>query len=149
MLQAELGRILAVIEPLAADDPPSLDRLLTVTEALVDHFAHEREAGRILLRSIVSPELSEESVPEGLERLERHVFAIIGAWLDRARRAGVIRNVRVRHALVNLLGLVLFYPAIADDELGHEILDGDPNSPRALRARKEELAAFLRGAFAP
>jgi len=149
MLQAELGRILAVIEPLATDDPPSLDRLLAVTEALVDHFAHEREAGRILLRSIVSPELSEESVPEGLERLERHVFAIIGAWLDRARRAGVIRNVRVRHALVNLLGLVLFYPAVADDELGHEILDGDPNSPRALRARKDELAAFLRGAFAP
>src|SRR4029450_10344223 len=64
MLQAALGRILAVIEPLPADDPPSLDRLLTVTEALVDHFAHEREAGRILLRSIVSPELSEESVPE-------------------------------------------------------------------------------------
>jgi len=149
MLQAELGRILAVIVPLATDDPPSLDRLLTVADALVDHFAHERDAGLILLRSIVSPELSEETVPEGLERLERHVFAIIGAWLDRARRAGVIRNVRVRHALVNLLGLVLFYPAVADDELGREILDGDPNSPRALRARKDELAAFLRGAFAP
>jgi hypothetical protein len=36
----------------------------------------------------VSPELSEESVPEGLERLERHVFAIIGAWLDRAAVRG-------------------------------------------------------------
>jgi hypothetical protein len=47
------------------------------------------------------------------------------------------------------LGLVLFYPAVADDELGHEILAGDPNSPRALLARKDELAAFLRGAFAP
>ncbi len=149
MLQAELGRILTVIEPLATDTPPSLDQLLTVAGALVDHFAREREAGLILLRSIVSPELSDKTVPEGLERVERHVFTIIGAWLDRARRAGVIRNVRVRHALVNLLGLVLFYPAVADDELGREILGGDPNSPRALRARKEELASFLRGALAP
>ena len=127
MLQAELGRILTVIEPLATDTPPSLDQLLTVAGALVDHFAREREAGLILLRSIVSPELSDKTVPEGLERVERHVFTIIGAWLDRARRAGVIRNVRVRHALVNLLGLVLFYPAVADDELGREILGGDPD----------------------
>ena len=149
MLQEELGRILAVVEPLTADDPPSLDRLIAVTDALVDHFAEAREAGPILLRSIVSPELDEETIPAGLESLERRIFMIIGAWLDRARRAGVIRNVRVRHALVNLLGLVLFYPAVAEDDFGREILDADPSSPRALRGRKEELTAFLRGAFAP
>ncbi len=119
MVQEELGRILSVVEPLMTDDPPSLDHLIAV------------------------------AIPEGLESLERRIFVIIGDWLDRARRAGVIRNVRVRHALVNLLGLVLFYPAVADDELGREILDADPSSPRVVRARKEELTAFLRGAFAP
>lgn len=149
MLQQELGRILTVVEPLVADDPPSLDRLIAVANALVDHFAEAREAGPILLRSIVSPELDEETIPEGLESLERRIFVIIGVWLDRARRAGVIRNVRVRHALVNLLGLILFYPAVAEDELGREILAADPSSSRALRGRKEELTAFLRGAFAP
>ncbi len=149
MVQEELGRILSVVEPLMADDPPSLDHLIAVADALVDHFAQAREAGSILLRSIVSPELDEATIPEGLESLERRIFVIIGDWLDRARRAGVIRNVRVRHALVNLLGLVLFYPAVADDELGREILDADPSSPRVVRARKEELTAFLRGAFAP
>lgn len=150
MLHEELGRIADVLEPLATDDPPTFERLIAVAEDVVDHFARERGAALILLRSIVSPpEIEEGDKPERMLALERRIFGTIGGWLDRARRAGVIRNVRVRHALINLLALFLLYPAIAEDDFGRELLDTDPVSPRALRARKEELIAFLRGAFAP
>lgn len=149
MLQEELGRILVVIAPLAEDREPTLDQLLDVGEALADHFARAADTGPLLLRSLVSPEIEESAIPEGLESTERQLFGTIGLWLERARRAGVIRRVHVRQALVNLLGVFLFYPAVAPDEFGHELIGADPSSTAAMRARKTELRAFLRGAFAP
>jgi hypothetical protein len=69
----------------------------------------------------------------------------LGSWLDRARRAGAIRKVRVRQALLHLLGLILFYPAITDGS--------SPDLPgrdaQSESARREELSAAVRGAFAP
>ena len=63
------------------------------------------------------------------------------------KTTGTIRRIRVRHAVVNLLGLALLYPAIADD-VGADVLPGDPRSPRGRRARREELANMLRAALA-
>lgn len=149
MLQDELGRILDVVAPLARDEPPELDHLFEVADALSDHFARTPDTGPVLLRSLVSPDLEESATPEGLASLERQIFGIIGAWLDKARQAGIIRRVHVRQALVNLLGVFLLYPAVAPDEFGQELVGGDPTAAAAMRARKTELRAFLRGAFAP
>ncbi len=149
MLGEELGRILEVVAPLADERPPRLEHLLDVGEALSDHFARTPDTGPVLLRSLFSPDIEESAIPGGLESLERQIFGTIGAWLEKARRAGIIRRVHVRQALVNLLGVFLLYPAISPDEFGHELLGTDPSSQAATRARKTELRAFLRGAFAP
>ena len=149
MLQEELGRLLDVVSPLAEDREPTLDQLLDVGEALAEHFAATPDTGPLLLRSLVSPEIEESAIPDGLESVERQLFGTIAIWLERARRAGVIRRVHVRQALVNLLGVFLLYPAIAPEEFGHELVGTDPSSASAMRARKSELRAFLRGAFAP
>ena len=149
MLHRELSRILEVVRPLADDRTPELDHLLDVGEALSDHFARTPDTGPVLLRSLFSPDIEESAIPDGLESIERKIFATIGTWLEKARRAGVIRKVHVRQALVNLLGVFLLYPAIAPDDFGRELVGGDPSAPPALRARKSELRAFLRGAFAP
>ncbi len=149
MLADELGHILEVVAPLGDDRPPELEHLLDVGEALSDHFARTPDTGPILLRSLFTPEIEESTFPGGIERLERQIFGIIGAWLEKARRAEIIRRVHVRQALVNLLGVFLLYPAVAPEEFGFELLGVDPSSAAATRARKTELRTFLRGAFAP
>lgn len=149
MLQGELSRILEVVEPLGQVAVPALEQLLEVGDQLCEHFARAPDTGPLLLRSLVSPELEESPTAEGLESVERRIFGTIVIWLEKARRAGVIRRVHVRQALVNLLGVILLYPAVAPDEFGHELLGTDPTSTPALRARKSELRAFLNGAFAP
>ena len=76
------------------------------------------------------------------------VLTLVGTWLARARAAGIIRAVPVRHTILNLMGLVLLYPAVVHGT-APEILGGDPRSEPAIEARKRELRAFLRGALAP
>jgi hypothetical protein len=75
------------------------------------------------------------------------IFTVLWNWLDRARRAGVIRQVNLRQTIFNLLGVMLFYPASAQDL--QEIAGPDPFSPAARRGWKRELGAFIRGALAP
>lgn len=144
-------RLRKVVEPYLDADPPSLERALELSDALVDHFAAEPAAARLLLRSMVAepgsalpavPQPSEESDPT------HRLVVRVGEWLDRARRAGAVRDLRVRQALLNVLALVLYYPAVAHD-LGRDVLAGDPHDARALASRKRELRAALRGLLAP
>jgi hypothetical protein len=68
-------------------------------------------------------------------------------WFDRARRAGVIRWVRIRHTLLDLMGVVVFHPATAPQL---RYLTGEaPYSPEETEKRRKELAAFVRGALTP
>ena len=88
MLHRELGRILEVVAPLALDEPPELDHLLDVADALSDHFARTPDTGPVLLRSLVSPDLEESTMPEGLASLEREIFGIIGGGSRRPAGPG-------------------------------------------------------------
>jgi hypothetical protein len=56
--------------------------------------------------------------------------------------------VPVRHTVINLMGLVLFYPAVAH-HLPAAVLRADPLAAEMLESRKVELRAFLKGALAP
>jgi AcrR family transcriptional regulator len=149
-------RLLKRLEPLLAEDPPRLETLLTALDAAVDHFAAEASAARLLMRLMVDPQLGPGSpfdVPsEGVSAAEPlgiyRVLTLVGTWLARARAAGVIRAVPVRHTILNLMGLVLLYPSVVHGT-APEILGGDPSSEPAVAARKRELRAFLRGALAP
>ena len=80
MLQAELGRILTVIEPLATDTPPSLDQLLTVAGALVDHFARERGGRRKVkaLQLFVYESDVERCVVNDPLRASREFYELVG-----------------------------------------------------------------------
>ena len=76
------------------------------------------------------------------------VLWLVGEWLVRARAAGVIRHVPVRHTVLNLMGLVLFYPAVFH-HIPVALLRADPRAPEILASRKRELRAFLEAALAP
>lgn len=145
-------RLLKRVEPILAEEPPRLETLLRALDEAVDHFAGEPAAARLLMRLMVEPPRPRGRDPfvappggeDGVERL----LARVGDWLVRARAAGVIRAVPVRHTILNLMGLVLFHPAVTWT-VPHELLGGDPRSPAACAARKRELRRFLGGALAP
>ena len=145
-------RLLKRLEPILAEDPPRFESLLDALDASVEHFAQEPAAGRLLMRLMVTsrPVASEAPVatpPGDADAIDR-VLMGVGAWLARARAAGVIRHVPVRHTVINLMGLVLFYPAVAH-HIPAAVLRADPLSPEMLESRKRELREFLRGALAP
>ena len=145
-------RLMKRIEPLLAEDPPRLDSLLAVIDAAADHFAEEPAAARLLMRLMVTT--GEDvpggafSSPDGGSTGIRGVLQSLGSWLARARAAGVIRHVPVRHTVLNLMGLTLFYPAVIHG-VPRAVLETDPGAPAILESRKRELRTFLRRALAP
>jgi AcrR family transcriptional regulator len=120
------------LEPLAADDPPSLERLSEVLVALSDHYADERAEARCALRLLLEPELAGVRAGQGATAL--------WSWLARAQAAHEIRPVSVGHAARNLLSMVLLEPvwplATAPSDRDHE-------------RRRDEIAACIRGALRP
>jgi AcrR family transcriptional regulator len=138
-------RLLERIEPLLSTEAPELEQILRASDAMVDHFAEERSAARSLVRLMVASPDFVLAVGSGDHPVDRLLIGLT-RWLDRARRAGAIRPVKVRHTLLNVMGIALFYPATAH-AIGAEILAADPWSDEALRSRKRELRAFLRGAL--
>lgn len=145
-------RLLKRLEPILAEDPPRFESLLAALDASVEHFAQEPAAGRLLMRVLVTsrPSVAHEPVatpPDDASSIDR-VLILVGAWLARARSVGVIRPVPVRHTVINLMGLVLFYPAVAH-HIPADVLRADPLSVEMLDSRKRELRQFLKGALAP
>lgn len=149
-------RLLKRLEPVLAEDPPRFESLLAALEASADHFASEPASARLLMRLMVTTRQAEPGAGEGdpfvvppgqADAIDR-VLALVGAWLARARTAGVIRHVPVRHTVLNLMGLVLFYPAVVH-HIPVALLRADPRAPEVLDARKRELRAFLQAALAP
>lgn len=145
-------RLLKRLEPILAEDPPRFESLLAALDASVEHFADEPAAGRLLMRLMVTSrglpaDTSLDATAPEAEAIDR-VLIGVGVWLARARAAGVIRYVPVRHTVLNLMGLVLFYPAVAH-HIPAAVLRADPLSAEMLDSRKRELREFLRGALAP
>lgn len=146
-------RLLKRLEPLLSQDPPHLESMLSAIDASVDHFAAEPASGRLLMRLLVNTrdpmpdaDYPFRTPPGEVDPTDR-VLLLVGEWLTRARAAGVIRRVAVRQTVLNLMGLVLFYPAVAH---GTRAMWGtDPRSEEMIASRKRELRALLEGALAP
>jgi AcrR family transcriptional regulator len=146
--EAATARVADCIRPLAAEAAPTLEGFFAVSDALVDHFSEEPEAARMIVWMMTAPRDSALNLHIG--RDEAHpvviIFTTLWAWIDRARRADVIRPVNIRQTIFNLVGLVVFYPAAAEASY----LSGDePFSAKARRIRKEELRLALRGMLEP
>jgi AcrR family transcriptional regulator len=145
--------LLKRLEPLLAEDPPRFESLLAALDASVDHFAAEPAAARLLMRLMVTsrnhaPGTSPFATPPGqVDPIDR-VLMLVGQWLARARDAGVIRHVPVRHTVLNLMGLVLFYPGVAH-HIPPSLFGADPRSEEMVASRKRELRALLGAALAP
>jgi AcrR family transcriptional regulator len=136
-------RIFARLSPLQAADAPSRAVLFGTLDALVEHFCREPQAARLLLAVMTAPEDSPLRIFCG----GRHdqVYTLVAAYLQRARRNGVIGRVNIRQAIPNVIGLLLMYPAVADDL--QELVGEDPFSERARQIRKQELARIFRALF--
>jgi AcrR family transcriptional regulator len=142
VFQVALHDVVERVRPLTAD-PPSLDKLLDVVDDLVDYLSDHPDAARLFLQGMAAPLDSPVDEPHATVEF----FTIMWGWLDRARRARAIRHVNIRQALFNLIGIVLFYPAVAEQE--PELAGPEPFSPAARRHRKQELRIALRGMLAP
>jgi len=140
-------RLLDRIQPILEEEPPDLEQILRAADAMVDHFADERSAARSLVRLMVASPDFVLAVGSGEHPVDRLLIDIT-RWLDRARQASAIRRVNVRHTLLNVMGIALFYPATAHS-IGEQILAADPWSPDALEVRRRDLRAFLSGALQP
>lgn len=147
-LERVMNALLPVVAPLNDDDGTNLDVLVHVSEAMADHFNRHTTAALFLTRCLIGGQ--DRIQGDGRTDIAQVIpfFSTLSGWLDRARRAGTIRPIRVRHGLVNLMGLVLFYPSIAGG-FGKGLLGFDPTSTRAAKARREELGALVRAALQP
>jgi hypothetical protein len=84
----------------------------------------------MLISVMTAPEDSELRTADATEQA-LEFFGIVTGWLDRARRAGAIRHLNIRQAIPNVIGLVLFYPAVGTDLgdlVGRECLDASKSS---------------------
>ena len=147
---ASMERVLALVEPLADDDPPRKETFFAVMDACIDHFADEPNAARLLLTLLVAPEDSDLNIPIGREDVGHPVirlFTILGTWLERARALGVTRPLSIRQSIPNLMGIVLMHPTVA---LGLVGLTGrEAFGPRQRELRKAEAHALLESFFPP
>lgn len=141
-----MAEVIRRLEPLERNDPPDLETFVRVVEALDDWFAAHPRAALYLMREMLGPydpTWGSEESPE-----TTRFFGLVASWLDRARRAGVVRPLSVRQAIVNLMALVLFYPALVDHH-GDALPVADPRGPETRRSRRRELRETLERALAP
>jgi AcrR family transcriptional regulator len=145
VLEEAMERVVDQIAPLAAGGAPQLATLLDVTDSLVDHFSDEPDAARLFMMLFMTPPESSLNIPISDEPTHPVVrfHATLWQWLERAKKTGTIRAVNVRQTILNMIGLVLFYPAVAPTD--QQVAGPEPFSPKARATRKRELRFALRG----
>ena len=147
---ASMERVVALVEPLATDDPPRKETFFATIDACLDHFADEPNAARLLLTLLVAPEDSDLNIPIGRDDVSHPVirlFTVLGSWLDRARSLGVTRPLSIRQGIPNLMGIVLMHPAVSAGLVG--LTGREALGPRQRALRKAEVHALLESFFPP
>lgn len=138
-----MKRLFELLHPLHDSSSPSREVLLEVLTALVEHFCDEPQAARLLLSVMTSPDDSE--LRDFCGGLTIEFYAIVIAYLKRARQSGIIRRINIQQAVPNLIGLVLLYPSVVHDL--KPLVGDEPFSARARQIRKQELARLFLAMF--
>jgi AcrR family transcriptional regulator len=143
--EAAMVHVVDVLRPLADEDPPTLAGLLACVDELTDYFCDQPTSARLLVASMVAPAHSDLRLP--IQPDSEHpvvtFFGLVWSWLERARRARVIRAVNIRQAIFNLIAVVVFYPAVAEET--RDVAGAEPFSAKHRRIRKRELRALITG----
>lgn len=148
VFNAAVEPVVELIRPLATQEPPTIDGFLSIVDQLVDYFSAEPDAARLIVMVMTAPQESDLRVPNpNGEPLFVEFYTLVWMWLERARAAGAIRPVNIRQTILNMIGLVLFYPAVAPEEVA--VAGSEPFSASAVAHRKAELHYMLRGALEP
>jgi len=126
------------LEPLARDEPPSLERFVALLVAASDHYAARPAEARCALRFLLDP--PDGAAGDAAAARAGRFTTVLWGWLARAQAAGAIRPVNVSHAARNVLGILLLEPAWSAS---------GTRGARDDERRRAELVAFLRGALAP
>ena len=142
VLEAALARVVEHVAPLESG-PPELETLLGVVDVLIDHFSDEPDAARLFMMLLTQPKSSPLLIPmSDLSHPVVRFYSTVWQWLDRAKKTRAVRAINVRQTMLNLMGLVLFYPAVAPTEI---VAGAEPFSPKARTIRKRELRITLTG----
>jgi len=144
-----LRRVIDHLAPLAAEKVPRLETLYTVCDGLVDHFSDHPDDARLVVQAMSAPLRVEKQggVVMDADSPTALLLTIFWNWLERAKKANVARAFNLRQGLFNLIGLVCFYPAVADFDT---LLAGpEPFSESARSHRKIELRAMIGGMLEP
>jgi AcrR family transcriptional regulator len=151
---AVLGRVLAriaeALEPALARRGDPFARLQAASDALIDALAEHPTRARLLLRGL----FEDDDLPEGAARERRAVeeslagiLAGLQALLRDGIEVGAFRRVSVPHALQTLIGATVYH--FASGDFGEGLLGQPLFGAEAVRRRKQEVKAFVRGGLAP
>ncbi len=143
---AVIAQLLERLDPLLEQEEPTLETLYDGMMLLVEHFSDSPESARLLVNIMTAPN-DTDVAKLALDESSAGFYLKLSRWLERARRLGVIRRSSIRQAIPNVMGLILFYPAVASDL--RELVGPDAFSARARQIRKDELMRILKAMFAP
>jgi AcrR family transcriptional regulator len=143
---AVIAQLLERLDPLLEQEEPTLQTLYDGMMLLVEHFSDRPESARLLVNIMTAPNDSDVA-KLALDERSAGFYLKLSRWLERARRLGVVRKSSIRQAIPNVMGLILFYPAVASDL--RELVGPDAFSARARQIRKDELMRILKAMFAP
>jgi AcrR family transcriptional regulator len=145
LLQA-LSRIVEIARR-NLNEEPALEDFVRLSEDIVDHFANEPATAKLLLHVVLAPPGSPLRFDMAEDDPLVQLITMLIAWLDRARRCGVIRWVRIRHLLMDVFGVLVFHPAAAE-QMAY-LAGSEPFSAEERKKRRVVVAAFVRNALAP
>lgn len=142
----DMARLVAQLD---TTGPPSLDQVRALVDSCVSYTASHPARARLGMRLFVDRTSAIRNVrsDDQGDPLVRSIGSM-SQWLSRARDAGVIRNVDVGNAMLQLFSALLFYPSVAGD-VGPDVIGDDPWSPSAVERWRHEATAFVCGGLRP
>ena len=127
-------------------DVPDLNDFVAFAGEITDYFGEHPDAAKLLLRVVLAPTGHPLEALDAEHALYRLLTRLV-RWFQAARTASVIRRVRIRHALFDLMGVVVFHPAAAPQM---RYLAGEtPFFAEEREKRRGEVTRLVHAALAP
>lgn len=145
VFEGAMVRVVDTLRPLSAEPVPGVEKFLECIDELSDYFADNPDTARLVVAFMIAPGESDMRIPMTKDSIHpvTAFFRLFWSWLERAQAAGSIRKLNARQAMLNLIGAVVLYPAMAGETI--DIAGPEPFSEKHRRIRKAELRVLVRG----